>query len=137
MFLLDTNVISELRRLRPHGAVLAWLRSISDADLYLSAVTIGELQAGVEVTREQNLDKAMEIETWIEQIASAYNVLPMDARTFRCWAQFLHRRPSALAQDVMIAATAKVHNLTVATRNVRDFERFGVPTLNPFKAATN
>ena len=136
MYLLDTNVISELRRPRPHGAVVAWLRTIPDSDLHLSAVTIGELQAGVEITREQDTDKALEIETWIDQVADTTNVLPMDARTFRCCARLLHRRSNALFEDAMIAATAKTHNLTLVTRNVRDFEPFGIATLNPFKAAT-
>ena len=136
MYLLDTNVISELRRPRPHGAVVAWLRGIPDADLHLSAVTIGELQAGVEITREQDRDKALAIETWIDQVADTYNVLPMDAQTFRCWARLLHRRSNALFEDVMIAATAKTHNLTLATRNVRDFEPFGIATLNPYSAGT-
>jgi toxin FitB len=135
MYLLDTNVISELRRVRPHGAVVAWLRTIPDADLHLSAVTIGELQAGVEITREQDRDKALAIETWIDQVADTYNVLPMDAQTFRRWARLLHRRSNALFEDAMIAATAKTHNLTLVTRNVRDFEPFGIATLNPFKAA--
>ena len=135
MYLLDTNVISELRRVRPHGAVVAWLRTIPDSDLHLSAVTIGELQAGAEITREQDADKALAIETWIDQVADTYNVLPMDAQTFRCWARLLHRRSNALFEDAMIAATAKTHNLTLVTRNVRDFEAFGIATLNPFKAA--
>lgn len=133
MYLLDTNVVSELRRPRPHGAVLAWLQAVADDDLHLSAVTIGELQAGVEATREQDPVKATEIETWIDQVAATYNVLPMDARLFRRWAKLLHRRTDDLIEDAMIAATAQVHGLTVVTRNVRDFEPFGVPTLNPFK----
>jgi toxin FitB len=132
MYLLDTNVVSELRRKRPHGAVLAWLESVSDADIHLSAVTIGELQGGVEMTREQNPGKAAEIEAWLEQVAETYNVLAMDAPAFRCWARLLHRRSDHLIEDAMIAATAEVHNLTVVTRNVRDFEVFGVRTLNPF-----
>jgi predicted nucleic acid-binding protein len=132
VFLLDTNVISELRRTRPHGAVLAWLRAISDSDLHLSAVTIGELQAGVEITREQDVAKADEIEAWVERVAATYNVLPMDARAFRRWARLMHRRTDALIEDAMIAATAQVHNLTVVTRNVRDFEQLGAATFNPF-----
>ena len=135
MYLVDTNIISELRRVRPHGAVLDWLRNVADSDLHLSAVTIGELQAGVEITRAQDPIKAAEIEAWIDQIVDTYNVLPMDARTFRCWAQLLNRRSGDLIEDAMIAATAKVHNLIVATRNVRDFEPFGVRTLNPFATA--
>jgi predicted nucleic acid-binding protein len=134
VYLLDTNVISELRRPHPHGALLAWLRELSDADIHLSAVTIGELQAAVEMTREQDPAKAAEIESWLEQVAQTYNVLPMDAGTFRAWARLMHRRSDDLIEDGMIAATAIVHDLTVVARNVRDFDRLGVKTLNPFSA---
>jgi toxin FitB len=134
MYLLDTNVVSELRRTKPHGAVLAWLESIADADLYLSAVTIGELQAGIEMAREQDPPKAAEIEAWLDQVAQTYNILPMDARAFRCWARLMHRRSDELIEDAMIAAIAMLRNLTVVTRNVRDFEQLGVRTFNPFEA---
>lgn len=133
MYLLDTNVVSELRRARPHGAVVAWLEGVADEDLYLSALTIGELQAGVEITREQDLDKAAEIEAWLEQVAESYNILGMDARAFRSWARLTHRKSDHRIEDAMIAATAAVHHLTVVTRNVRDFEAFGVRALNPFE----
>jgi toxin FitB len=135
VYLIDTNVVFELRRAKPHGAVLAWLRDTPDADLCLSAVTIGELQAGVEITCGQDPKKALEIEAWIDQVAGAYNVLAMDARIFRCWARLVHRHSNNPSEDAMIAATAVTHNLTVVTRNVRDFERFEVRTLNPFAAA--
>lgn len=134
MYLLDTNVVSELRRARPHGAVLAWLREADDADLHLSAVTIGELQAGVEITRVRDVAKAAEIEAWVDQVAASYNVLPMDARTFRCWARLMHGRSDQSMEDAMIGAAAIVHNLIVVTRNLRDFKPFGVRTLDPFKA---
>jgi predicted nucleic acid-binding protein len=131
-YLLDTNVVSELRKQRPHGGVVAWLQSIDDAQLYLSAVTLGEIQAGIELTREQDPGKAEEIETWLELVAGAYNVLPMDAATFRAWARLMHRKSDTLYEDAMIAATAKVHGLTVATRNVSDFNALGLEVFNPF-----
>jgi predicted nucleic acid-binding protein len=137
MYLLDTNIVSELRKPRPQGSVVAWLQSTEDVDLHLSAVTLGEIQAGIEVTRDQDIAKAAEIEVWLELVAQSYNVLPMDGATFRVWAKMLHRRSDTLYEDAMIAATAAVHNLTVVTRNVADFEHFDVRVLNPFKSATN
>ena len=134
MFLLDTNVISELRRAKPHGAVLSWLRAAPEQDLHLSAVSLGEIQAGIELTREQDPTKADALESWVEQVAASYNVLPMDAETFRIWARLMHRRSNTLYEDAMIAATAKRHQLTVVTRNVGDFAHFGVALFNPFDA---
>ncbi len=134
-YLLDTNVVSELRKLRPHGGVVAWLGSMDDAQLYLSAVTLGEIQAGIELTREQDPDKADEIEAWLALLAGAYNVLPMDAAAFRAWARLMHRKSDTLYEDAMIAATAKVHGLTVATRNVADFNALGLEVFNPFAPA--
>jgi toxin FitB len=133
VYLLDTNVISELRRPRPHGAVVAWLQGIADEDLHLSAVTLGELQAGVEITREQDPGKAAEIEAWIDQVAQTWNVLSLDARTFRTWAKLMHRRQDDLLTDALIAATAIVHDLIVVTRNVSHFKVFGVRMINPFE----
>ena len=134
MYLLDTNVVSELRRLRPHGAVLAWLQAVDDAQLFISAVTLGEIQAGIELTREQDTDKASEIEAWLDQVAAAYNVLPLDAAAFREWARLMHRRSDTLYEDAMIAATARVHGLTVVSRNVADFKALGMEAINPFTA---
>ncbi|MCL1961920.1 MAG: type II toxin-antitoxin system VapC family toxin [Desulfovibrionaceae bacterium] len=135
MYLLDTNVISELRRPKPHGAVLAWLESAPDSGLHISAVSLGEIQAGIELTREQDAPKAAEIERWADRVAASYNVLAMDADTFRIWARLMHRRSDTLYEDAVIAATAIQHRLTVVTRNAADFAHFDVALLNPFEAA--
>ncbi len=132
MYLLDTNIVSELRKPRPHGGVVAWLNAVSDKDLYLSAVTLGEIQAGIERTREQDNVKAVIIETWAAQVSQTYNVLSMDANTFRVWAKLMHQESNTVYEDAMIAATAIVHSLTIVTRNLRDFKRFEVQTFNPF-----
>jgi predicted nucleic acid-binding protein len=132
MYLLDTNVISEFRRPRPHGVVLAWLSAVDDADLNISAVTLGEIQAGIELTREQDATKAAVIERWADQVADTYNVLPMTAEVFRLWAKLMHKQSDTVYEDAMIAATALVNKLAVVTRNVNDFERFGVKIINPF-----
>ena len=135
MFLLDTNVVSELRKPRPHGAVLAWRRSTVDTGLYLSAVTLGQIQTGIELTREQDATKAAEIEAWADMVASSYGVLPMDGPTFRVWVRLKHRKSDTLYEDAMVATTAMVHSLTVVTRNVTDFSSFGVKLMNPFETA--
>jgi predicted nucleic acid-binding protein len=133
VYLLDTNVVSELRRTRPHPALMAWFAQTSAGQLFLSAVTLGELEAGVEMTRRQDPARAAAIEAWIDVVASTYDILPMDGVIFRRWAQLMHRRSRDLIEDAMIAATALIHNLTVVTRNVRDFERLGLIAINPFE----
>jgi toxin FitB len=132
MYLLDTNIISELRRPRPHAGLIVWLSGLASDQVFISAVTLGELQAGVENARQQDTGRAEIIESWIDDVAASYNVLPMHGGAFRCWARLMHGKPADLIADAMIAATAVVHNLTVVTHNLRDFERLGVPAFDPF-----
>ncbi len=133
MYLLDTNVVSELRRPRPNPAVLDWIQSEPADHLYLSAVTVGEIQAGIEITREQDPARAEQLEAWLDRVQLSYDVLAVDAPAFRIWARLMHRQSDTLMQDALIAAVATVHRLTVVTRNTRDFHHLHVPTLNPFQ----
>jgi predicted nucleic acid-binding protein len=132
-FLLDTNVLSELREFRPHGSVVAWFRDQEQHQLFVSAVSVGEIQRGIERTRRQDEGKAAEIQDWLERLILASQVVPMDAYCFQEWARIMERVPEELLEDAMIAATARVHGLVVATRNERDFRNFDVQVVNPFK----
>ena len=133
MYLLDTNVVSELRKPKPHIAVVAWLQSVDDKDLYLSSVTLVEIQAGIELTRDQDSERANELEAWLDAVAATYNILNLDGNAFRVWAKLMHKKSDTLYEDGMIAAIAKVNKLVVVTRNVTDFELFDVELFNPFE----
>jgi len=132
VYLLDTNVISETRRQRPHGGVLAWLESVDNSALYISAVSAGEIQTGIEITRRQNPARSIELEAWLDEVLTIFQMLPMDAPIFRVWAKIKLGRSQALFDDAMIAATAISHRLKLVTRNTRDFTVFGVETFDPF-----
>ncbi len=131
-YLLDTNVISELRKPKPHGGVVRWVGSLRDDQIFISVVTLGELQRGVERTRRQDAVKAREIEQWVNHLEESVNVLAMDAQCFREWARLMEKKSIHLLEDAMIAATARVRGLQVATPNERDFAPFDVTTFNPF-----
>ena len=133
MYLLDTNVVSELRRPHPHPSIVRWIEQVAAEELFLSAVTVGEIQAGIELTREQDVVNAEELEAWLSAVLASYNVLTMNAATFRECARLKHRRSDTLLEDAMIAATAVMHHLTIVTRNVQDFEQLGVDLLNLFE----
>ena len=98
----------------------------------MSAVTVGEIQAGIEITRGHDSRKADEIEEWLDRVIATYSVLSVDAAAFREWARLMHGKSDTLLQDAMIAAVAIVHRLTVVTRNVRDFQHFDVSIVDPF-----
>ena len=136
MYLLDTNIISELRKPKPHGAVLQWYDSISDEELYISAVSIGEIQAGIELTRDEDKNKAESLESWLQQVSNAHHVLPITSSMFRLWAKLMHKESNTVWEDAMIAATAIDQKLTVVSRNIKDFKRFKINLLNPFEYRT-
>jgi predicted nucleic acid-binding protein len=133
-YLLDTNIISELHKLKPHGGVLAWFHRLHTEQVNLSAVTLGELQEGIERTRRQDPAKAAAIELWVDQLEGLHVVIPMDGRCFREAARLMRGQQDDLHDDAMIAATARIHGLTVATRNERDFVHLDVAIQNPFKS---
>ena len=110
-----------------------WFNKLPPDRMFLSAVTLAELQKGVDVTRRQDPTKPIEVEEWIDRIQASYSVLAMDGPCFRDYARLMQEISNTLSEDAMIAATARVHGLTVATRNERDFANLGVAVLNPFK----
>ena len=132
LFLLDNNVISELRKTRPHGAVIAWRRSVLLHQLAIPAVVAAEIQTGIEMTRQQDPAKAVDLELWLDSVVSYYPILPADVVIYREWARLMNGKSGDLSADAMIAATARVLRLIVVTRNVRDFEPFNVQVFNPF-----
>ena len=133
MYLLDTNVVSEFRRPKPHDAVLAWFASVPQSTLHISAVSVGEIQKGIEFTREQDIPKALDLETWLATLVRAFDVIAMGSDEFKIWAALCHRKSNTLSEDLMIAATAKAHHFTIVTRNTTDFSGLGVSILNPFE----
>jgi toxin FitB len=133
-FLLDTNVISEIHKPRPHGGMVAWFDGLRAEQISLSAVTLLELQEGIERTRLHNPGRAYDLELWVDEVENSSTILPMDGRCFRETARLLVGKREELIYDAMIAATAILHGLTVATRNEKDFKLLGVAIFNPFKS---
>lgn len=133
MYLLDTGVVSELRRPEPHPSLVRWITETPSDRLFLSAATLGEIQAGIQSVSDWDPRSATELETWLEAVVESGAVLPMDAGCFREYARIRHRRPRGVPSVAMIAATARVHQLTVVTGDGRDFRRLGVGCVNPFE----
>lgn len=138
MYLLDTNVLSELRRRdRTDANVRAWAKTVLPADLFLSAITILEVEAGVLMIERRDKVQGRVLRTWIDdRVLPLFDsrILPIDTDVALRCAQ-LHVPDPRAERDALIAATALVHHLTVATRNVADFRPMGVPLINPWEVA--
>ncbi|MCY4624906.1 MAG: type II toxin-antitoxin system VapC family toxin [Chloroflexi bacterium] len=133
MYLLDTNVLSALRRPDRNPGPVAWLTAQRNSDIFMSVVTVAEVERGIALQRPINPDFARDLTLWSERILAwfAHRILPVDTAAARRWG---HLSASLGNQDVdlLIAATALEHGLTVVTRNVRHFAPTGVPVLDPF-----
>ena len=133
MYLLDTSVLSEARRRDRNPDIARWIGDQRTSDLYLSIVTVGEIERGIAQQERRNPPFALELSAWLDRVLAWYGdrVLPVDVPTALRWG----RLSAALGHDspdLLIAATALEHGLTVVTRNVRHFEPTGVPTLSQF-----
>ena len=134
MYLLDTNVVSELRKgVRANAGVVDWIQRTADEQLYLSVLVLGELRQGIERLRRRDSRAAIKLDRWLDRLVDDYEerVLPVEADVADLWGRLNVPDPVA-AVDGMLAATALVHDLTLVTRNVRDVRRTGVRLLNPF-----
>ncbi len=133
-FLVDTNVISELRKgARARPGVRRWFESLDPDEVFLSVIVIGEIRRGIESIRRRDAGAASSLDRWLRRVVSSHEgrILPIDARTADEWGRLNVPDPIPVV-DGLMAATAKVHGLTLATRNVRDVERTGVSLMNPF-----
>jgi predicted nucleic acid-binding protein len=134
MFLLDTVVLSELRKRERNPNVVRWLTGISADDVFLSAVSIGEMERGIVRQRAKEPAFAEALESWLDRTIQIYldRILPVDTRIARRWGT-LSARVGNNGADLLIAATALEHGLTVVTRNVRHFQATGVDLIDPFE----
>ena len=133
-YLVDTNVLSELRRPKRSPAVVEWFSSVPADDLFLSVLTLGELRRGIESLRNNDPTAANALERWFNGICDDFSekILPVDAAVAQHWGRLSIRQPLP-SIDGLLAATAAVHDLTIVTRNTSDFERSGVALFNPFE----
>jgi predicted nucleic acid-binding protein len=134
MYLIDTNVISEVRKGRrcdPH--VAAWYRACRDDELFLSVLVLGEIRQGIARLRARNGRQATALESWLEEVLESFGdrVLPVSERVAQIWGR-LNASETLPVIDSLLAATAEAHGLTLVSRNLKDIERSGVRCLNPF-----
>lgn len=133
-FLIDTNVLSEARRKRADAGVMAWIRATPPQDMATSVMVIGEILKGILSIEARDPDHAASLRGWLSDIEATHLILPIDEVAIREWARLRITFPTrSELEDMLIAATALAHRLTVVTRNVRDFMEFGVPVLDPWR----
>jgi predicted nucleic acid-binding protein len=134
-YLIDTNIISEVRKgERCDPNVASWYEKIEDASLYLSVLVIGEIRKGIERVRPKDNAKANAIENWLVAVYRAFDerILPIDRAVANEWGRLNANRPLPVI-DGLLAATAKIHRMTLVTRNTADIADLGVHILNPFE----
>ena len=136
MILLDTVVLSELRKARPNPGVLAYFQSQTAGTIFLSALTLGEIEAGIERQRGPNPVFAAELEQWLGalELQFAHYILPVTPLIAKLWGRLCVQTGNK-GIDNLIAATALCHNLTLVTRNVKHFQPTGVQVFDPFSTA--
>jgi predicted nucleic acid-binding protein len=139
MFLLDTVVLSELRKplRRRNPNLVYWIQTVSSQDFFVSVLTIGEIERGIERQRQRNPQFAASLAAWVDLVLRTYEgrILPVDIAVARRWGR-LSQQIGNKGLDLAIAATGLEHGLTVVTRNVSDFEGTGVSVLDPFSLRT-
>ncbi|CAO3407245.1 PIN domain-containing protein [Azospirillum largimobile] len=134
-YLLDTNILSETRRPRPNPQVIGWLSRLPPSEVFVSVVSIGEIHRGIANIRRSDAAKAEQLEIWVRGVeAWADRILPVSLTAASIWGHLRDAHRTCDPVDALIAATAQAHGLTIATRNTRDFQAFGIPLLNPFEA---
>lgn len=134
-YLIDTNIISEVRKgERCDPNVAAWWESIEDAEVYLSVLVLGEIRKGIERARADDVARARALETWLSTLVQSFTerILPIDQTVADEWGRMSAKR-SVSTIDAPLAATAKAHGLTLATRNVGDVADLGAKVINPFE----
>ncbi len=132
-YLLDTNVVSELRKRQPDPQVLAWYGGIASADLFISVLTVGEIWLGIERLRRKDITQANLLEQWLRglQVAYADHIVDIDTGIAEQWGRLNVPDPLPVI-DGLLAASAQVRGWTLVTRNTADLARCGVPIINPF-----
>ncbi len=134
MYLLDSNVLSETRKRHPAAAVAGWIAATPPGRLHVSVLTLGEIEQGIARIRGRgDQEQASALEHWLDDVQAGLEdrVLPVTLPVAAAWGRQQHAQPIPVI-DGLIAATARVHGMTVVTRNVRDFEMTGADVLNPF-----